>query len=88
MDDIEKWLINIYKTMIEYLCRNRNTGDDNVNKIIDFIHKNYKADIGIMDIADYLGLSYSHVRKIFKDKTGSNIVDYINKLRISEAKNY
>ena len=84
LDDIEKWLINIYKTMIEYLCRN--TGDDNVNKIIDFIHKNYKADIGIMDIADYLGLSYSHVRKIFKDKTGSNIVDYINKLRISEAK--
>lgn len=84
LDDIGQWLINIYKTMIDYICRN--TGDDNIDKIIDFIQKNYKNNIGIMDIADYLGLSYSYVRKIFKDKTGKSIVDYINSLRIKEAK--
>lgn len=84
LDDIQQWLINIYRTVIEYLSRN--TSDDNVSKIIDYINNNYKRDIGIADIADYIGLSYSHVRKIFKDKTGKNIVDYINSLRINEAK--
>jgi AraC-like DNA-binding protein len=33
-----------------------------------------------------VGLSYSHVRKIFHDETKDNIVNYINKLRIEEAK--
>ncbi|NLI59872.1 MAG: AraC family transcriptional regulator [Clostridiales bacterium] len=85
MNDIEQWLINIYRRMLEYI--RWNMGDDKVGKIVDYIEKNYKKDIGITDIADYLGFSYSHVRKIFKDKTGRNIVDFINSLRITEAKN-
>ena len=86
LDDIQKWLIEIYGTIIEY-CRD--TGQSAVNNydiIMKFIQKNYKKNIGISEIAEHVGLSYSHVRKIFRDETGYNIVDYINNLRINEAK--
>lgn len=85
LDDIKKVLLEKYTKLIDY----RNTARDRKNtveKIKEFIHKNYRRDIGINDIAEYMGLSYSYVRKLFKDDSGTNIVDYINSLRIKEAK--
>ena len=43
-------------------------------------------DIGIESLADSLGLSYSYIRKVFKDATSLTIPDAINKKRISKAK--
>jgi AraC-like DNA-binding protein len=31
-------------------------------------------------------LSYSYLRKIFKDETGDNIINYINHIRVEESK--
>lgn len=86
LEDIKVWLIDTYRTMIEYLLRLKSDSDGYITKIMDYIHKNYRRDIGIQDIADYIGISYSHVRKIFKEKTGKNIIDFINGLRIKESK--
>lgn len=85
VEDIEQWLIKIYKIMFDYLNKYK-SDDDKIYKIMHYIQMNYKRDIGIQDIADYVGLSYSHVRKIFKDKIGKNIGDVINSLRMQEAK--
>jgi len=85
LEDIEQWLINIYKKMFDYLGKYK-SDDDKISKIMGYIQMNYKKDIGIQDIADYVGLSYSHVRKVFKDKIGKNIGDVINSLRMNEAK--
>lgn len=87
LEDIKQWLSSIYKIMIEYVVRQKSDTDNNIIKIMDFIQENYKKDIGIQDIADYIGISYSHVRKIFKKNTGKNISDFINGLRIQESKN-
>lgn len=87
LEDIKQWLSSIYKIMIEYVVRQKSDTDNNIIKIMDFIQENYKKDIGIQDIADYIGISYSHVRKIFKENTGKNISDFINGLRIQESKN-
>lgn len=87
LEDIKRWLTDIYGTMLEYLARQKSDTDDNIIKIMDYIERNYKKDIGIQDIADYIGISYSHARKIFKESTGKNISDFINGLRIKESKN-
>lgn len=86
LDDVEIWLVEIYNTITDY-CQNMERNEtNNFDMIMNFIRQNYKKDIGINDIAEYADLSYSHVRKIFKDETGVNITDYINTIRISEAK--
>ena len=86
LDDIKEWLAGIYNTIIDYCRKIGQCAANKYDMIMEFIQKNYKKDIGISDIADHVKLSYSHVRKIFRDETGYNIVDYINSMRINEAK--
>ncbi len=50
------------------------------------LFSNYKNDISIDIIAEKIGISYSYLRKIFKEKTDKNLFDYINELRINDAK--
>lgn len=86
LSDIEQWLIDVYNKIIDYCIKFNSNDKCKVNLIIEYIQKNYKKNIGIQDIADYVGLSYSYVRKIFKEEVGKNIIDYINNMRIEEAK--
>jgi AraC-like DNA-binding protein len=86
LDEIEQLLMYVYETMIKYLNRISSEDDENVYRIMDYLQKNYNQDIGIQDVADHVGLSYSYVRKIFKEKTGKSIVDFLNDMRINEAK--
>ncbi len=53
---------------------------------IDYINKNYKKDIDINMVAEHAGISYSHMRKVFRDETGDSITNYINRMRIEESK--
>lgn len=84
--EIKYWLLQIYFQIIDYYIKTKCSNKKSLDKIIEYINKNYKRDIGINDISDAVGLSYSHVRKIFKDEVGENIIDYINNIRITEAK--
>jgi len=65
LDEIKVWLVNMYKAIIDFLVVYEKEEDETVNKIIDFIKKNYRNDIGIQEVANFVGLSYSHVRKVF-----------------------
>lgn len=85
MDEIRNMLIQKYTTLIDYSFQMGNQ-KKTVDKIMGFIRENYCKNIGINDISGHLNLSYSHVRKIFRDETGTSIMEYINSLRIQEAK--
>lgn len=85
LDEIKEFIIEKYTILLDYISSQRDQ-KKTVDKIVEYIHDNYKRDIGISDIAEFVGLSYSHVRKIFKAEKGINITDYINNLRIKEAK--
>lgn len=81
-----EWLKNIYDTIIDYDYRGRLENKNYFETTKEYIQQNYKRDIDINVIAEHVGLSYSHLRKIFKDETGENIINYINNLRIEESK--
>ncbi len=85
LDETGLFLANIFLQIIEYCEKVKVDDTSHIAKIMDYIHKNFKQDIAINTLADYVGLSYSHVRKIFNDATGENIVNYINNMRIEEA---
>lgn len=86
LDETGLWLSNTLLGIMEYCEKPRIDGKVHFSKIMDYIHNNYRRDIDINSLADLVGLSYSHVRKIFFDETGDNIVSYINSLRIEEAR--
>lgn len=54
--------------------------------MVRFIRQNYHRNIGIEEVADHVGISYSHARKVFEDALGESIADHIQGLRIDEAR--
>ncbi len=52
-----------------------------------YINANYaKETFSIKQLADEMGMSISNLSHFFKNKTNQNISDYINELRITQAK--
>lgn len=56
-----------------------------VHNIIKYVERNYMTNFGIQDIADELVVSYSTVRKKFKEETGINLNDFISRYRIRKS---
>lgn len=52
----------------------------------NFIRDNCCKDITLSDVAKHVYLSPQYFSTLFKEKTGCNFVDYLNKLRIEKAK--
>ena len=65
------------------LFRNKNTI---ITKIVDYINNNISQKILLEDIAKHLSLSISRISHIFKIENGMTILEYINKQRLSLAK--
>lgn len=86
LDDIREWLIIIYSKIVDYMAKVQSQSKNHFERALDYIHKNYRKEIDIQEVAEYAGISYSHLRKIFRDEAGENIVNYINSLRIKESK--
>lgn len=57
-----------------------------VQKIIRFCEDNYKEDISVESVACELGLSRSYVSHVFSKKFHMCFRDYINLLRLEQAK--
>jgi len=86
LDDIKVWLVDIYTMISEYLDRERDRSKSHFERALEYIQKNYRKEVDISSVAKYAGVSYSHLRKIFRDEASENIVNYINGLRINESK--
>jgi len=86
LDDIEVWLIEMFTRIAEYMSGARNMSKGHFDRALEYIHDNYRKDIDINAIAENVGLSYSYLRKVFKDETGDNIINYINHIRVEESK--
>lgn len=86
LDEITLWLNRLYETILNYLQKDKDEKKSPFEKALDYIHMNYRHDFEISRIADHIGLSYSHFRRIFREHTGDNVINYINSLRINESK--
>lgn len=62
-------------------------GTDLLAPAIEFIHKNYTSDkISISNLAEICGVSETYFRRIFQKAYGISPLKYINRLRISRAR--
>lgn len=56
-----------------------------VTKAIKFIQFNYSHDISIDDIAHSVGISRSHLYRVFVSNAGCSPIDYLTEYRVNEA---
>lgn len=56
-----------------------------VDSSISFIASNYDKPVGLQEAASFLGLSESHLSRLFKEVTGLNFLQYLNAWRINKS---
>ena len=62
------------------------TLNEHVRRGVDFVEKNYRKDISLLDMAEYSCCSEYHFSRLFKRITGFSPYEYIVKYRINKAK--
>jgi two-component system response regulator YesN len=57
-----------------------------IGAVLTYINNNYGSDLSLASLALQFNISKSYLCKLFKNKTGENVNDYIQKIRIGKAK--
>jgi len=96
-ESYDKYL-KLYRELITFVCgavqkeKNQEGFDekserDMVNQIKEHIEQVYAdCSIGVAHIGRHLGITPYYASRIFKEKTGENLSDYISRFRIEKAK--
>lgn len=67
-------------------CESQPASNSKVTQILKYISLNYNKDLTLTSIAEQFYISPFYLSKIFKKSTNLSIVEYINSLRIRQAK--
>lgn len=75
-------------SLMETISQNRqNNCSASIEKAKYFIHENYSdCNISVSAVSQYLHLSPSYFRAIFKKETGTTFINYLTNLRMEKAK--
>ncbi len=79
-----EWTLELHEKINSQFAVNKNK--QKINQAIQYINKNYAKDLNMAVVSNYISMNYSLFSYSFKQYTGSNFVDYLKNIRISEAK--
>ena len=57
-----------------------------VNQVISYMTKHFAKPVSIQELADVISISTSHLRRIFRETTGTTPIEYLIGIRINKAK--
>ncbi len=55
-------------------------------RIQDYLQEHYTEKLSLQGLANEMGVSISHIKRIFREQLGQTMVSYITELRIAQAK--
>ena len=63
-----------------------NTVFSKVASSFEYIQENFREKLSLEDIADMVGYNKDYLSRIFKSATGMTVIEFINNIRIEEAR--
>lgn len=88
VDEMQEALKAIYRTICEYIRgRMKDHGSLLIENIVDYLKTHYQdCEIGLASTADAFRINPNYLSGFFKEQTGKGFMNYVNLLRLSEAK--
>ncbi len=84
-EEVKVWgTYNTYE-LIEKVENNYSKKSDVMNRIIDYINRNFNKNITLDLVAMEVGLTPQYLSKVFKEQYGSTFIDFITKKRLKYA---
>ncbi|OWR28467.1 AraC family transcriptional regulator [Saccharibacillus sp. O23] len=87
LGDLQAYLHEFYAEVVS-AAANPAAGETSSHgeRIVAYLREHYREEVVFEEMASELGISYSYMRKIAYETIGLSLIDYLNKLRIEEAK--
>ncbi|WP_117170085.1 response regulator transcription factor [Paraliobacillus sediminis] len=77
---------DIEKIICAYKLTDIDDKDWLITRAIDYIQSYYKSEIKAHEVANVINISPNYFSSLFKQKTGRNFNEYVNHMRVEEAK--
>ncbi|WP_248924385.1 helix-turn-helix domain-containing protein [Paenibacillus hamazuiensis] len=85
--ELQGEILSFYRQIIEATKQENSPKSGSLVTLIEkYIEENYTKDLGLEQIAGEMGVSVKYVSRVFKEKTGVNLTDFINQVRMEKAK--
>ena len=79
---LKSWLM----LLVRYVKVDNDEKDNEmINKVIDYLHDNYRKNISNSQIARHFNYHTNYINRIFKQHTGMSLRQYIINIRIRKA---
>lgn len=85
VDEIEIWCKRNVYNLIEQVEKGGTKNTDIISRVFDYSNRNFNKDITLELAAAEVGLTPQYLSKVFKEKCGTNFIDYITKKRLEYA---
>ncbi|MFI8684996.1 helix-turn-helix domain-containing protein [Rossellomorea sp. NPDC077527] len=84
---LEETLLSVFETLVNEIKEDTKKNDCTIaDALMEYIYSNYQRDISLTDLAEHFKLSASYVSTIFKEHTGENYKEFLNRYRVEKAK--
>lgn len=85
--EIAQFVLHLTKDACEKSrFKSKTKAEGRMQELFEWVEQNYKNDISLESLAEYVGCSPTYLSKLFKAHAGTNVVTYVNNLRINHAK--
>lgn len=87
VEDMSNWFIGHIRRIKENIIVEKiSQYTYHVQNCVNYIDKHYGDNISLRDLADELDINNAYLSRIFKKEVGLSVTDYINKVRVEQAK--
>lgn len=85
-DEVNAWALSNMNLIINLIKESKDGQSfDSVRKVLQHMEKHYEEEFMLEEAAKMANMSPQYFSRIFKERTGSNYVEYLTKLRMKKA---
>lgn len=85
IDEIQRNLYDFF-TKFSALIRKKQITSREVKLAVDYIEANFRNDLSLQSVANYVNLSPNYLSSLFKKEMNASFTDFLTEVRIENAK--
>lgn len=87
LEERKRQLIDFFGRIAAFVAKKQTHKSHSLASLIqEYVEANYTSDLSLENIAEEMDISVKYASRVFKDKFGVNLTDYISGLRVAKAK--
>lgn len=84
---LDRFLLDCARGYFDELARSdAQNYSAHIQRALEYIRRNYHRELLVTDIADAIGISEGHLRRLFKLELSTSVIDYLTDYRLEQAK--